>query len=318
MATHLRMLVPPAPWTRALEDGSVAMPDVSWECASHIEMAPDRFLASGGYDVGENGVRRVLLDLLRGAAPTAIPVFFGREHMQRNIVVRADGDLHHPRDLVGKRVGSRLSVQSGTGAGVLMMLELGYGLDLRAIEWHMGDPADLPENRMDLPLCPGPPSDEEAFERLGRGDLDALVFTAGPRYWSLFGGEKLDQEVGQHPGLRLLLSEPAMIADVYRRTGLYPITDVATVRPGLAEEYPGLPSKLVQIFAEANALAARYRPPEEQRLADEEVRLLGEDPHQYGLGANQRANLAAFIDLLYRLGAIRQPIDPEAMFVEGR
>src|SRR5258708_6248285 len=100
------MVIPPAPWTKAMEDGSVKIPGVSWDVNSDIKFAPERFVVSGGADVGENGVRRLVLDLLKGSKNRALPVFFGRELMQRNLLVRADSDLHYLTDLPGKRVGS--------------------------------------------------------------------------------------------------------------------------------------------------------------------------------------------------------------------
>src|SRR5215213_9910397 len=122
---HLRLMLPSFPWTRALEEGRVEIPGVTYECAPYIENAPDRFAAfdSGAFDVGEDSVRSYVVKLLAGKAPPALPVFFDREHMQRNIFVRADSGLTHPHDLVGKCVGTRQSLQSGTCAGVLMMLE---------------------------------------------------------------------------------------------------------------------------------------------------------------------------------------------------
>ena len=44
---HLRMIIPPGPWNRAMEDGSVQIPGVTWECRTDIEHAPDRFHVAG-------------------------------------------------------------------------------------------------------------------------------------------------------------------------------------------------------------------------------------------------------------------------------
>lgn len=309
---HLRMVIPSAPWTRAMEDGAVRVEGLSWECISDIGDSPARFIATEKADVGENGFRRLLLDHLNGSPPVAIPVFFGREHMQRNILVRDDSVLSHPRDLAGRRIGSRLTIVSGTSAGVLMMLEQAYGLDLRDIEWRMGD-GMLPANRMGLNLGPGPATDAEGFERLVRGELDALVVTGGARYWSLFGGDKIDEDIRSRP-VRPLIADPATIADAYRRTGLYPITDLAVVREGLEASHPDVPARMIEAFSQANAMASHYRGADEEALVQREIGLLGEDPHLYGLSSNPRRNLEAFIDFLYRLGAIERYVEPEALF----
>ncbi|HEY3118261.1 MAG TPA: hypothetical protein VGK54_16075, partial [Chloroflexota bacterium] len=295
---HLRMLFPPGPWTRALDEGAVDEPGITYDSRSDIELAPERFIvaAEGGFDVGENGVRRAALDLQAGKSANGIPVFFGREHMQRNFFVRADSPMRSLGDLAGKRVGSRLSAQSGTGGAVLMMLEVGYGIDLHSIEWRCGLGLDWPVNRMGLDLRPGPETEDELFDAVLSGRLHAGFITGGPRYWSMFGGDKLDEEVKAHPGIRILENDPAALADQFKRTGLYPISDIVTLKPELAQQHPDLPNRLVSLLSKANAMASRYRPPEEQQLAEQEIELLGTDAHQYGLTDGNRANLAAFLD----------------------
>jgi hypothetical protein len=310
-------MIPSAPWTRALEERRVRIPGATYECAPGASDAPHRFDAftTGAYDLGEDGVRRFVLRRFQGVPPAALPVFFGREHMQRNIFVRDDSPLIHPRDLIGKRIGSHLSPHSGTGAGVLMMLEQGYGIPLKEIKWSMGNPATLPANRMGLDLSLGPRTDRENFELLFKGALDAVIVNLEARYWSLFGPDTLGHGSSQPPNTRPLITDPAVIADAYRRTGLYPITDVVVMQPELIREHSDLPSRLVHAFSEANALASDYRNQDEEELARREVELLGEDPHRYGLGENARKNLGSFIDILYRLGAIERTIAPDDLFV---
>jgi hypothetical protein len=299
-----------------MEDGSVSIPGVSWEVNSDINFAPERFVVSGGADVGENGVRRLVLDLLKGSKHRALPVFFGRELMQRNLVVRADSDLHALTDLPGRRVGSRLTIQSGTGAAVLMVLEQAFGIDLKSIEWHMGDPSSLPVNRMGLKILPGPETDAENYARLMKGEIDAVMQTTGPRYVSMFGGsvDHVDHDLATYPGTRPLVDDPQSMAHAYRKSGLYPISDVVTLKPELAEQHPALARQLVDAFSQANERADAYRSADEQAVAKRELELLGDNPHVYGLGANQRANVAAFIDFLYRMGATEQSIPPEEIF----
>ena len=309
------MVVPPAPWTRALEDGRVTIPGVTWTCSSEVEHAPQRFIVSESQDVGENGVRRLALAHLNGAEPSALPVWFGRELMQRNVLIRRESGLRHPGDLVGKRVGSHLSVESGTGGAVLMMLEQAYAVPLDRIQWRMGNPKTLPVDRMGLSREPGPRDDDEAIGWLLRGDLDAVITTSGARYSSLFGGDRIDELTAAHPEIRPLIEEPSAIADAYRRTRLYPITDLVVIRPELARDHPQLPAQLVRAFGEANGLASSYRDAREEELARLEAEVLGFDPHQYGLGDEQRHNLQTWIDFLYRLGGLERSFEVGDLFV---
>jgi 4,5-dihydroxyphthalate decarboxylase len=312
----LTLVLPSDPWTHGIEDGTVQVPGLSWNVVSDIDNAPDRFVASHQADVGENGLRRVVLDHLAGKPTAAIPVFFGREHMQRNFLVPKDSPLQRVEDLVGKRVGSWLTVQSGTAAAVLLILQEGYGVPITEIDWRLGDPSSLPANRLGLRLSPGPPTPEACVAALLADEVDAIMITTGPRYWSMFGGGGGHwAAVEEHPELRTLGGDPADIADVYRRTGLYIISDLVVLRPELAAARPDVPAKLLEAFTAANRLASSYRDAHEERLAEREIELLGEDPHQYGMTAAARHNLASYIEFFYRLGAIERPVEPEVIFV---
>ena len=315
-ARHLRIMVPSAPWTAAMEDGSVQVPGLTWETAPHIAHAPERFVATReqAYDVGEDGLRRYILELLDGAPPTAIPVFFVREYMIRNLLVREDSPLSSPADLAGKVIGGRLSVVSGTCAAVLMMLEQAYGVDLTSIELHVEE-GRFPLNRMGLNMQPSPESNDVALEQLLTGELDAVILTTGPRYRSLFGGDGLEGVVAAHPGIRTLVTDPESIVDAYRRSGLYPISDLVVLRKELVEGSPDVPAQLVDAFSQANALAHRHRDADEQAMADRELAMLGEDPYRYELGTDQHLNIQTYTDFFYRMGAIERSVDAESLFV---
>ncbi|MBM2811229.1 MAG: 4,5-dihydroxyphthalate decarboxylase [Chloroflexi bacterium] len=307
----------PAAWTRAISEGRIGITGVTFEQVSRLDFAPARFdQAERGLELGENGIRRAIGAVLAGAPAVGIPVFLTREHMQRNLLVLRDSPIKEPRDLIGKRIGSWLEITSGSGAGVALLLEQAYGIPLDQIEWHMGNPPPTYSNRMNVKVVGHALTPDQHFERLVRGDIDAFLSTTGPRYFSMFGGG--DPVYGRYAEshlVRPIMADPAMMADAYRRTGLYPITDITIVSPEVAAEHPALLLQLIDAFSEANALASEYRDSEENALAEEQLRLFGDDPHVYCLNANQRKNLVDFIDILYRLGGIERIVEPEALFV---
>lgn len=312
---HLTIVIPRAPWCQALVDGTVAIPGVTYECNSDFQLSPDRFSATKRCDVGENGIRFLALDLLKGAPRVAIPVFLGREHMQRNIIVLEDSSLSHPSELAGKTIGTSLPIVAGVNIGVMLMLEQAYSVRLADIEWHTSDPHSLVHNRMGLTLKRGPQTDGENLDRLLRREVDAVIVRTGPRYWSMFGGNKLDQTLAGRSGLRSLIGDPEMIAATYKGTGLYPITDIGVVSAGIQRLDPELPSRLVDAFSHANDMASRYRSEEEEALARREIELLGENPHHYGLQENPTRTLRLLLELLARLGALERVVEPEELFV---
>jgi hypothetical protein len=86
---HLKMVIGQDPWTRALEDGSIRIPGVTWETAS-MRSGPERYAAweASESDVSDNGVRRAALDVIAGGPPVGLPVFLARTLKQTNILVR--------------------------------------------------------------------------------------------------------------------------------------------------------------------------------------------------------------------------------------
>src|SRR5581483_9855094 len=167
---HLRMLLPNDPWVRAIHEGAVTEPGLTWESIASGDQAPQRFqaAASGGLDVGENMARHMAVDVIAGKPATGVPIFLGRELMQRNVFVRSDNKMKRMWNLAGKRVGSNLPLESGTGAGVALMLERGFDVDLSSVEWFCGR-NEAPPNRMGLKISRGPATKEELFEAVMRG-----------------------------------------------------------------------------------------------------------------------------------------------------
>jgi hypothetical protein len=169
---------------------------------------------------------------------------------------------------------------------------------------------------MGLRVERGPATDWENVGLLMRGEIDAFISNLEGRYWSLFGPDLLDHEISLPAGVRPLVADPTIIAGTYRRTGLYPITDVVVVRPDLLSEHPDLPTALMRAFSDANALASGYRSGIEDHLARLEIEMLGDDPHVCGLTDNAYRNLETFIDLLYRLGGLDRRLPPEELFAQ--
>jgi len=285
---------------------------------TEISFTPDRFIATHAEDVGvgENGLRRYLIDFLKGASPLAVPAFFGREHMQRNLLVREDSSITSPGDLAGKTIGSHLTVSSGTGAAVLMMLEAAYDVPLGDLILCMRDPTKLPNNRMGLDLRQGPATEEEGFQLLLKGGIDAFMLISGPRYFSMFGHDQVDAAVAAHPGVRVLINDPSVIASAYRKTQLYPISDLVVLGKKVVAADPEAPGKVLTALREANKRASIYRDAAEEKLAREEIRLLGTDPHSYELGDEQRKNIAAYTEFFHRMGAIDAYVEPEELFIQ--
>ena len=78
---------------------------------------------------------------------------------------------------------------------------------------------------------------------------------------------------------------------------------------------PEVPAKVLAALSAANRRSSNYRDEAEEKLAQDEITLLGTDPHQYELGPEQRKNIAVYTDFFYRMGAIERYVEPEEIFI---
>jgi 4,5-dihydroxyphthalate decarboxylase len=99
----------------------------------------------------------------------------------------------------------------------------------------------------------------------------------------------------------------------YRKTGIFPIMHVLGMRQILAEEYPWLPVNLFQAFNKAKSIAMkRMANPRIVPLAwyrdawEEQERVLGPDPWEYGLTETNRKVLETLVGYSHEQGLIKK------------
>ncbi|MGA7099190.1 MAG: hypothetical protein WB019_02845, partial [Pseudolabrys sp.] len=147
-------------------------------------------------------------------------------------------------------------------------------------------------------------SDDKSVETmLAEGELDAVFhsdlikpFVAGDvRVARLFPDHKAEEEA------------------YYRKTGIFPIMHVLGIRQTLAEEYPWLPVNLFQAFNKAKSIAMkRMANPRIVPLAwyrdawEEQERVLGPDPWEYGLTETNRKVLETLVGYSHEQGLIKK------------
>ena len=110
--------------------------------------------------------------------------------------------------------------------------------------------------------------------------------------------------------------------DYYRRTGIFPIMHVLGIRQTLADEYPWLAVNLFQAFNKAkNAAMKRMANPRIVPLAwyrdawEEQERVLGSDPWEYGLTERNRKVLETLVGYSHEQGLIKKRPSLEQLFL---
>jgi 4,5-dihydroxyphthalate decarboxylase len=192
------------------------------------------------------------------------------------------------------------------------ILEHEYGVPLNSIEWvaELDNDVDV-QLPSDLKLRKLP--DGQSIETmLAEGELDAVFhsdiikpFMAGdPRVGQLFPDVKAEEMA------------------YFKRTGIFPIMHVTALRKELADEHPWLAINLYRAFERAKTIGMkRMINPRIVPLAwyqaawEEQERVFGPDPWEYGLGEKNRKVLDTLIGYSHEQGLIKRRFTPDELFL---
>ena len=108
----------------------------------------------------------------------------------------------------------------------------------------------------------------------------------------------------------------------YKKTGIFPIMHVMGLRQSLVERHPWVAVNLFKAFDEAKAIAMeRMQNPRIVPLAwyreawEEQEKILGTDPWEYGLTPKNRKNLETLIGYSHEQGLIKKKPALEELFL---
>jgi len=287
---------------RPLIDGKVEVDGVDLTILTDMDSATRhwRFLRNGEFDVAEVSSSSYLAARDRDWPFRAIPVFLHRRFRHGFMFINTGKGIGKPTDLIGRKIGVKTLMTSA----VLWMrgiLQHEYGVPLNSIEWfaELDDdvevhlPPDIRYTRL--------PSDKSVETMLAEGELDAVLHSdlvkpflaKDPRVARLFPDNKAEEMA------------------YYERTGIFPIMHVVGIRQSLAEQHPWLAINLFRAFEQAKAMAMkRMQNPRIVPLAwyrsawEEQERVLGPDPWEYGLTEKNRKNLETLVGYSHSQGLI--------------
>jgi 4,5-dihydroxyphthalate decarboxylase len=304
---------------RPLIEGKVAVDGVDLTMLTDMDSATRhwRFLRNREFDVAELSSSSYLAARDNDWPVRAIPVFLHRRFRHGFMFVNTQKGIAKPADLRGKTIGVKTLLTSA----VLWMrgiLQHEYGVPLNTIEWV----SEL-DNDVDVTLPPDirvrKVADGQSIETmLAEGELDAVFhadiikpFLAGdPRVGRLFPDPKTEELA------------------YFNRTGIFPIMHVTALRKDLTDAHPWLAVNLFRAFNQSKALAMKkMMNPRIVPLAwyqaawEEQQRVLGPDPWEYGLSDKNRNVLDTLIGYSHEQGLIRRRFTPDELFLsvdEGR
>lgn len=298
---------------RPLKEGTVQPDGIELTILTGADSATRhwRFLRNNEYDIAECSSSSYLVARDRGLPFRALPVFLHRRFRHGFVFINTSKNITKPTDLIGKKVGVKFYLVSAI-LWLRGILEHEYGVPHKSIEWF----AELDE---DVAFTPPPglkltrlPDNKSVETMLAEGELDAVlhpdiiepILQKDPRVGRLFPNYKEEEE--------------AYLA----KTGIFPIMHVLGLKQELVEKYPWVVPNLYQAFDEAKTIAMkRMRNPRLVPLAwyqeawEEQERLLGADPWEYGLGEKNSHNLRTLVGYSHEQGLISRAIPLDELFL---
>lgn len=265
------------------------------------------------FDVAEISLASYVARRSRGIDDiVAIPVFLHRRFRHGYVFLPAASAARTPKDFRGGRIGVRIWANTAA-VWVRGILAEYHGLALGDVTWVAQDREDVPFE-LDLPtdvLVERVPDGATVTGMCAAGEIQALVYPEIPR-------PVLD---GDGTLRRLFADFKEREMAYFRDTGIFPIMHVLGIRSKLVDANPWLPRNLLEVFNEAKCLAMRrLEDPRTVSLAwsgdlhEEERRVLGPDPWEYGLSPTNRATLDTFLEYSHRDGVARKRLIPEELF----
>ncbi len=270
-----------------------------------------RFLNNHEFDIAEVSGSSYLAARDNDWPVRAIPVFLHRRFRHGFMFINTGKGIAKPADLKGHKIG----VKTLMTTAVLWMrgiLQSEYGVPLNSIEWvaelnndvGVQLPADIKYRLL--------PKEKSVETMLAEGELDAV-------FHSDFVKPFLAKDARV---ARLFPDHKAEEMGYFQRTGIFPIMHVTGLRKEVAEEHPWLAVNLFRAFDEAKAIAMRRMAnPRIVPLAwyraswEEQERVLGPDPWEYGLTDKNRKNLETLVGYSHEQGLINKRPKLEDLFL---
>jgi 4,5-dihydroxyphthalate decarboxylase len=312
----------PNPRNRALIDGLIQLDGYDLEYVGD-KYSPGEMhyrFVQGEFDVAEMSTATLMRAKEKGKPFLALPVFFQRGPRQRNIFY-CEGKLKHARDLKGKQIGAfRYGATAVSWARGYLLDE--HDIKTTDVGWFVSGQEVFIGNELPVKverLDPPPPFGQEKphLSRLvSEGKLGAALVAGDSGYTGLFGGGVLPKTMGQYPGVRPLFEDTDQIIRYVKRTQIYPIIHIVTVKEETVEKYPDLAAKLIEAFREANRQAINYLKPVEAEGYAKERDVLGYDPYACVLTDADKKSMRALNRYQIEQGLVKKELPLESLFVK--
>ena len=160
-------------WSNALFDGRIVEPSMTFLPAAHLGLE-SLLSAEPDVDFMECGLLNYYQARADGAPMRALPVFLRAAFRHNYIFVNQRAGIAVPRDLEGRRVGTRYGMTANLWARALLQHQ--YGVRLETIHWLNQETRPVSPYRLPAGTVLEPVAKDVALtDLLVEGKIDALV-----------------------------------------------------------------------------------------------------------------------------------------------
>lgn len=317
-AVHLTMAISDYEHVREITQGLVRADGIALTplIFPSIEEITFRFTKSLEWDVSELSFGKYISLTSQGAAGmVAIPVFPSRVHRHSAIYVRSDRGIKTAKDLENRTVGIPEWAQTA-GIYVRGFLAEEYGVDLGKIRWlqaGVSEPGRMEKVALKLPtgIRYEAKPDTSLNAMLASGEVDAVISARAPQAFGAGGAV-----------VRLFPDFRAEEERYFKKTGIFPIMHLMTMRRAAFEQHPWIAMNLYKMFDEAKRrcydrlrdfTCARIPLPWAAAVVDEIDAAYGPDPYPYGIEPN-RPTIDAFCRFCHDQGVTHRKMTVDDLF----
>jgi len=302
--------------TMPLLEGRVPIDGVTLKPVKSSSMInkEDPKFKSGDFGLMDLNIGYFLPAIEAGWEIIGLPVFSKRKPVYQLIFCHADAGIHGPKDLAGKRIGSR-TYRTALTVWARGLLRERYAVDFSNVRWVLQAKEVFPVHDKNLKIDYVDES-KTMSQRLIAGELDAIITD--------ISDTKMFENLDNQPKVsRLFPDYPNEDRQLYRETGIFTPVHMIVMSRKLDCEHPELAAKLFAAFEKAKAIAY------DDILSDrggfsvvylrenmkEQLATWG-DPWKYGVQAN-RSTFDAFIKYNVEQGMIRTQPSYADIFAAG-
>jgi 4,5-dihydroxyphthalate decarboxylase len=299
----LKIAVGPYEHVRALRDGSVRSERVRFDFVEvePITRAFRRMARDLEFDVSEMAITTHALAHAFQKPITALPIVLSRDFHHGAIVCTHASSIRGPADLVGRKVGVRAWSQT-TGVWVRGILKSEYGI---------------------APSSMTTVTEEDAHVREYQDPSHVVRAAAGKRLRDMLLAGEIDAAIALRPAVdtkdvrTVIPDAEAAAAAWYRKTGVYPVNHVVSVKTDLLRAHPWLGAELLSLFTAAKEQARARAPASARDGAEARLRaLVGDDTLPYGMARN-RAGIEMLLGFAAEQALTPRIYRPEEVFDAG-